>query len=52
MGSLARVLAKSPEKWETIYAVSRRPPASTRSNAKGITADFLGCTPEELLRYS
>jgi nucleoside-diphosphate-sugar epimerase len=42
------VLAESPERWGTIYAMSRRAPASTRSNVKNIAADFLAATPEEL----
>jgi nucleoside-diphosphate-sugar epimerase len=42
------VLAEAPERWSTIYAMSRRAPASTRSNVKNIAADFLASTPEEL----
>lgn len=42
------VLDESPERWETIYAMSRRAPASTWSNVKNIAADFLGGSPEEL----
>jgi nucleoside-diphosphate-sugar epimerase len=42
------VLAEAPERWSTIYALSRRAPASTRSNVKNIAADFLASTPAEL----
>jgi nucleoside-diphosphate-sugar epimerase len=42
------VLAEAPERWGTIYAMSRRAPASTRSNIKNIAADFLTGTPEDL----
>jgi nucleoside-diphosphate-sugar epimerase len=42
------VLAEAPERWSTIYAMSRRAPASTRSNVKNVAADFLAGTPEEL----
>jgi len=42
------VLAEAPERWSTIYAMSRRAPASTRSNVKNIAADFMAGNPEEL----
>lgn len=42
------VLAASPDRWETIYALSRKPPAHSRPNVKNIAADFLESSPEEL----
>jgi len=42
------VLATTPERWETIYAMSRRPPTTTNPRVKPIAADFLSSTPEEL----
>jgi nucleoside-diphosphate-sugar epimerase len=45
--AIVDVLAESPERWSTIYAMSRRPPASNKSNVKTIAADFLK-SPEEL----
>jgi len=42
------VLAAAPERWETIYSMSRRPPTSTNPRVKPIAADFLSSTPEEL----
>ena len=45
------VLAESPERWDRIYAMSRRAPTSTRSNVKNIAADFLASTPEELAEH-
>lgn len=45
---IVNALAASPERWETIYAMSRRPPASEHANVKNIAADFLDSTPEEL----
>ena len=42
------LLAEAPERWNTIYAMSRRAPASTRSNVKNIAADFLADSPGEL----
>jgi hypothetical protein len=42
------VLASSPERWETIYAMSRKPPLNKHQNVKSISADFLSSTPEEL----
>lgn len=47
---IVNVLAESPERWGMIYAMSRRPPTSTRSNVKNIAADFLDGTPEELAK--
>jgi nucleoside-diphosphate-sugar epimerase len=41
------VLAESPERWETIYAISRRPPVSTQPHVKTIAADFLR-SPEDI----
>lgn len=41
-------LAATPDRWETIYALSRRPPKSTNPRVKAIAADFLFSTPEEL----
>ncbi|KAN0095648.1 hypothetical protein V8E51_016359 [Hyaloscypha variabilis] len=41
------VLASSPERWETIYALSRKPPVNKNPHVKTIAADFLS-SPEEL----
>jgi hypothetical protein len=40
---VVRVLAENPERWETVYALSRKRPAtpSTASNVKHIELDFL-----------
>ena len=43
------VLASSPERWETIYAMSRKTPVNKHQNVKSIAADFLSSTPEELV---
>jgi hypothetical protein len=45
---IVNVLASSPERWETIYAMSRRPPVNNSPHVKTIAADFLSSTPEEL----
>ncbi len=45
---IVNVLAAAPEKWETIYALSRSPPRSTNPRVKLIAADFLSSTSEEL----
>jgi hypothetical protein len=45
---IVNVLAAAPERWEIIYAMSRRPPPSTNPRVKSIAADFLSTTPEEL----
>lgn len=39
--AIVDVLAESPDRWEIIYAISRRPPVSTQSHVKPIAADFL-----------
>ncbi|TVY87743.1 Uncharacterized protein LAWI1_G007226 [Lachnellula willkommii] len=45
--AIVDVLAENPERWETIYAISRRPPVSTQPHVKGIAADFLS-SPEDI----
>jgi hypothetical protein len=45
---IVNVLAAAPERWEIIYAMSRRPPTSTNPKVRPIAADFLSSTPEEL----
>lgn len=40
------VLAAAPERWETIYAMSRRAPNSHGAHVKHVAADFLS-TPEK-----
>jgi nucleoside-diphosphate-sugar epimerase len=42
------VLAAAPERWEMIYAFSRKPAARSRPNVKSIAADFLELSPKEL----
>jgi len=42
------VLAATPERWETVYAMSRKPPVHSSPNVKTIAADFLESSPEEL----
>ncbi|TVY45409.1 Short chain dehydrogenase [Lachnellula subtilissima] len=45
--AIVDVLAGNPERWETIYAISRRPPVSTQPHVKAIAADFLS-SPEDI----
>ena len=45
---IVNVLAAAPERWETIYAMSRKPPKSNNPRVKPIAADFLSSTPEQL----
>jgi hypothetical protein len=45
---IVSALAASPERWETIYSMSRKPPKSSNPHVKPIAADFLNSTPEEL----
>lgn len=43
---MLRVLAEAPERWGTIYALSRKPPASrVQGNIKYLAIDFLS-SPE------
>lgn len=45
---LLRVLAEAPERWGTIYALSRKPPSVRISgNIKYLAIDFLA-SPEEI----
>lgn len=47
--AMVKVLSDAPERWDKIYALSRRPgtyPAS--SNIVGIAVDFLNSTPEAI----
>lgn len=45
---IVNTLAATPERWDTIFAMSRRPPPSQNPRVKSIAADFLRSTPEEL----
>ena len=45
---IVSALAASPERWSTIYSMSRKPPKSDNPRVKPIAADFLSSTPEEL----
>ena len=45
--ALIDVLGAAPERWNTIFAMSRRPLSRTMPNVKSIAADFL-TSPEEL----
>lgn len=45
---IVKTLAEAPERWETIYSMSRKPPTSSQPHVKPIAADFLNSTPEEL----
>ena len=45
--ALVEVLAASPERWNIIFAMSRRPASRKEVNVKSMAADFL-TSPEEL----
>jgi len=45
---IVNALVASPERWETIYAMSRRPPENKNKHVKNIAADFMGSSPEKL----
>jgi NAD dependent epimerase/dehydratase family enzyme len=48
---LVRVLNESPERWESIYALSRRPPQNALQSdiVKYLSVDFLQ-SPEEIVK--
>jgi hypothetical protein len=47
---MLRVLAQAPERWGTIYALSRKPPASrVEGNIKYLSIDFLA-SPEDIAK--
>jgi nucleoside-diphosphate-sugar epimerase len=45
--AIVDVLAESPGRWKTIYAISRRPPVSRQAHVKPIAANFLE-SPESI----
>ncbi|OQV04565.1 hypothetical protein CLAIMM_09425 [Cladophialophora immunda] len=47
--AMTKVLSEAPERWEKIYALSRRPPlGQTAPGVEYIAADFLESTPEQI----
>src|SRR5690348_5326202 len=48
--AVVRALSSAPDRWSTIYALSRRAPPSrsTPANVKPIAVDFLESTAEEI----
>ncbi|KIY02028.1 uncharacterized protein Z520_02166 [Fonsecaea multimorphosa CBS 102226] len=47
--AMTKVLSEAPERWEKIYALSRRPPSGkTAPGVEHIAVDFLGSTPEQI----
>jgi nucleoside-diphosphate-sugar epimerase len=47
--AMVKVLSEAPERWEKIYALSRRPPSTKLpSNVEHIAVDFLGSSPEHI----
>jgi NAD(P)-dependent dehydrogenase (short-subunit alcohol dehydrogenase family) len=47
---ISRVLAESPERWEKVYALSRRPPTDkVGGNVEYLSIDFLN-SPEEIAK--
>ena len=47
--AMIKVLSEAPERWEKIYALSRRPPSGqTAPGVEHIAVDFLGSTPEQI----
>jgi nucleoside-diphosphate-sugar epimerase len=45
---IVNALVASPERWEAIYAMSRRPPENKNPQVKNIAADFMGSSQEQL----
>ncbi|KAK3652638.1 hypothetical protein LTR56_002003 [Elasticomyces elasticus] len=45
---IVNALAAAPERWEKIYALSRRPPTNDNPRVHGIAVDFLDSSPEEI----
>lgn len=49
--AMVKVLSDAPERWEKIYALSRRPPTeSVASNVEHIAVDFLDSTPDQIAK--
>lgn len=49
--AMVKVLSEAPERWDKIYALSRRPPPkSESSNVIPVAVDFLDNTPEAIAK--
>ena len=47
--AMVKVLSEAPERWDKIYALSRRPPTGKLpSNVEHIAVDFLESSPVEI----
>jgi len=47
--AMVKVLSEAPERWDKIYALSRRPPSDRQNgNIVRVAVDFLNNTPEEI----
>lgn len=46
--AIVDALLSAPERWHTIYAMSRRPMSDVDARVKGVPADFLNNSPQEL----
>lgn len=47
---LVEVLSQVPNRWGKIFALSRKPPTTKRTNVYSIAADFLNSGPEEITK--
>lgn len=48
---VVKLLSEAPERWNNIYALSRRPAATSRgSRVKSLEVDFLNSRPEEIAK--
>ena len=45
---VVKLLAAAPQRWKTIYALSRKPPPSTNEHVVPIAVDFLDNSPAEI----
>jgi len=49
--AMVKVLSEAPERWEKVYALSRRPAShSGGDNVIPIAVDFLNSTPEQIAK--
>lgn len=46
--AIVDVLSQSPTRWEKIFALSRKPPATERANVYPVAVDFLSNKPKEI----
>lgn len=48
--AMVEVLSQAPERWEKIFALSRRPPTAKSPRVHSVAIDFLASEPKEIAK--